>query len=148
MFLSLSLSLPGIGIDNHSVVYSACEQIRANWEDLATHLSVARPSVLAIEADGKNSADRLRKLLDEWLKRSSPEQPLPSWRGLCNALAHLDRLLSESISAQHQCGCSLCTGVIIKISFYSVFMLHACLLLLISKTRETIVSITIYFNRT
>ena len=96
----LSVSLSGIGIDNYSIVYSACEQIRAEWEDLATHLFVARPSVKAIKADGKDCADCLRKLLDEWLKRSFPEQPLPSWKGLCNALAHLDRLLSESISAQ------------------------------------------------
>ena len=109
--LSVFLSLSGIGIDNHSAVYSACEQIRAKWEDLATHLFVARPSVEAIKADAKSCADCLKKLLDEWLKRSSPEQPLPSWRGLCNALSHLDQSLSERISAQHQCGCSLCTGV-------------------------------------
>ena len=108
--LSLSLSFSRIGIDNHSIVYSACEQIRAKWEDLATHLSAPRPSVEAIRADGKDSADCLRKLLGEWLKRSAPEQPLPSWRGLCDALSHLDLSLSERISDQHQCGCCICTG--------------------------------------
>ena len=124
--LSVSLSLShGIGIDNHSIVYFACELIQAKWEDLATHLFVARPSVQAIrKEDGKDCADCLRKLLDEWLKRSSPEQPLPSWRGLCYALSHLDQSLSESISAQHQCGCSICTGVITNYKLKSFFTLN------------------------
>ena len=103
-----------IGIDNHSSVYFACENICPKWEDLAARLSVSRSSVGIIRADGKDSTDCLRKLLDEWLKRSSPEQPLPSWRVLCDALTHLDPPLSKSISAQHQCVCSLCTGVIPK----------------------------------
>ena len=104
-----------IGIDNHSSVYLACRKICPKWEDLAARLFVCRPSVEAIRADGKDSADCLRMLLDEWLKRSSSEQPLPSWKGLCNALSHLDLPLAESISAQHQCGCSFCTGVMTKI---------------------------------
>ena len=110
------------------MVYSACEKIRAEWEDLGTHLFVARPSVKAIISDGKDCADCLRKLLDEWLKGSSPKQPLPSWRGLCNALSHLDQSLAERISAEHQCGCSLCTGVITRITFLSYFIFHPLVL--------------------
>ena len=100
------------------MVYFACEEICPRWEDLAARLFVSRSSVGIIRADGRDSADCLRKLLDVWLKRSSPEQPLPSWRGLCDALSNLDQSLSERISSEHQCSCSLCTGAITKISIY------------------------------
>ena len=72
------------------------------------------------------------------LKRVALTVPLPSWRALCNALSHLDQSLSESISAQHQCECSLCTGVMTKIFFILIlFSMQVCLIL-ISKTREMI----------
>ena len=104
------MPLSPLGIYNHSSVYTACKDVSPNWEDFAALLSVPRPMVERIRQDGKDSSDCLRRMLDEWLKRSSPDQPLPSWRVLCDALSSLDLSLSERISSQHQCGCSICTG--------------------------------------
>ena len=74
------MPLSPLGIYNHSSVYMACKDVSPNWEDFAALLSVPRPMVERIRQDGKDSSDCLRRMLDEWLKRSSPDQPLPSWR--------------------------------------------------------------------
>ena len=98
-------------------MYSAIVDVCSDWEDLASRLSVYQPSVNTIKTDGKDSVDCLRKMLETWLKRSSDDQPLPSWRGLCDALAHKNLSLSQKISSQHQCGCSYCTGRNVNVLF-------------------------------
>ena len=45
-----------------------------------------------------------------WLKRDSVKQPYPTWRGLCCAIAGVDRTAAQSISKDHPCQCSYCTG--------------------------------------
>ena len=95
---------------DHDSVYSACAEIAARWEDLGLRLSIYRPSVQTIRANGRDVSDCLKRLLDEWLERNSSDQPPPSWRRLCDALSNLNRALSEKISSQHQCECSQCTG--------------------------------------
>ena len=59
-----------------------------------------------IQKDNSDSDGSLRNVLDEWLNESRHE--IPSWKAFCEALLHVDRSLSESISSQHLCGCSLC----------------------------------------
>ena len=93
------------GIVNFNDVYQWCEPVRYQWDTLATYLPVDRPAVNAIRRDGKDCNDCLQKLLDVWLKRLSPDQPLPSWCTLCEALARLDRNLSKELSSSHPCQC-------------------------------------------
>ena len=104
------MSFSTIGIHDYNVVFKTCKPFAARWELLATHLNISRESVEEIGRDGHDVADCLQKLLSVWLKRESFDQSLPSWRVLCEAIQELDRTVSERIVAEHQCGCTLCTG--------------------------------------
>ena len=99
------------GIDDHSEVFSSCQRISSKWEALGAYLHIRRSTVERIKKDcPSNSSDCVLKLLDGWLRRDSHSQPLPSWRVLCGAMEELDLDLSRVLSAQHQCGCCICTG--------------------------------------
>ena len=37
-------------------------------------------------------------MIEIWLKRETPEQPLPTWRNMCNAIASVDRSTAERIA--------------------------------------------------
>lgn len=96
-----------IDINDFNEVFKYCHSVRAEWKTLASYLGVDRPTVEAIEKDEVGKvAECLQSLISAWLKRSSPTQPQPSWRLLCNAMSHLDALLSGD---EHKCKCSLCT---------------------------------------
>ena len=45
-----------------------------------------------------------------WLKRGDDKQPYPTWRGLCRAIASIDRRAAEGIARDHPCQCSYFTG--------------------------------------
>ena len=91
-------------------MFKECRLFAARWDLLATYLNISRVTVEEIGRDEHDVADCLQKLLSVWLKRESPDQSLPSWRVLCEAIQELDRTVSERIAAEHQCGCTLCTG--------------------------------------
>ena len=38
-------------------------------------------------------------MIEAWLKRETPEQPLPTWSRLCNAIANVDLSSAERIAA-------------------------------------------------
>ena len=40
--------------------------------------------------------------------KTRPEQPLPTWRVMCNAIASVDRGSAEQIAKRHQCDCDKC----------------------------------------
>ena len=91
-------------------MFKTCKPFAARWKLLAIHLNISRESVEEIGSNDNDVADCLQKLLSVWLKRESSDQSLPSWRVLCEAIQGLDRTVSERIVAEHQCGCTLCTG--------------------------------------
>ena len=91
-------------------MFKECRPFAAHWGLLAIYLNISRISVEEIGRDEHDVADCLQKLLSVWLKRESPDQSLPSWRLLCEATLKLDRAVSERIAADHQCGCTVCTG--------------------------------------
>ena len=49
-------------------------------------------------------------MIEVWLKRERCEQPLPTWRVMCNALAEVNRGSAEKIAEKHQCHCEKYTG--------------------------------------
>ena len=48
-------------------------------------------------------------MLAVWLRRSE-EQIYPTWRGLCLAIAGVDRIAAQRIARENPCDCSYCTG--------------------------------------
>ena len=50
------------------------------------------------------------EMIAVWLKRGDDKQPFPTWRGLCCAIASVDRRAAEGIARDHPCQCSYFTG--------------------------------------
>ncbi len=91
-------------------MFEACARI-SDWEKLASYLKIGRCTVEKIRVDIKdNLTGCVMELLSVWLKIDSKDQPIPSWRILCNAIAKVDLSHSNTISSEHQCGCHSCTG--------------------------------------
>ena len=40
----------------------------------------------------------MSKIISAWLKKDTPEQPLPTWRILCDAIAKVDSTAAEKIA--------------------------------------------------
>ena len=49
-------------------------------------------------------------MIGVWLKHGDDRQPYPTWRGLCRAIASIDRKAAEVIARDHPCQCSYFTG--------------------------------------
>ena len=45
-----------------------------------------------------------------WLRHDNDKQPYPTWRGLCLAIAGIDRIAAQKITKDHSCQCRHCTG--------------------------------------
>ena len=74
-------------INDLGEVEQTCQQFSANhWEEIG--------SVLGIRSTASMS-----KMLSSWLQRKNPEQPLPTWKILCDAISTVDRTAAEKIAA-------------------------------------------------
>ena len=72
-----------------------CQQFSVNWEEIGSVLGVKKAT---IDITHDTSAASMSKMLESWLNRNNPEQPLPTWRILCNAIATVDRTAAEKIA--------------------------------------------------
>ena len=75
-----------------------CKQFSEYWEEIGSVLGI-RKATIDIIAQDTSGASMMSKILESWLNRDNPEQPLPTWRILCNAIATVDRTAAETISA-------------------------------------------------
>ena len=98
-------------MDAFNKVFIECKPVcAAQWEDIASHLDITRNTVNVIEANNIDVNKKFSKLIEVWLKRDTPEQPLPTWRVMCEAIACVNRGSAEKIAEKHQCHCEKCTG--------------------------------------
>ena len=109
MFCKHHYTLFPIGIENFNEVYPECEQFSADWEDIGCYLGITKATVSIIKEDNSGAKKRLSGLIAAWLKRDGVNQPLPTWRMLCKAIARVDRNSAEEIARKHQCHCDKCT---------------------------------------
>ena len=99
-----------IGIDDYADIVCKCESVRPYWFQLAHYLKLDLATIESIEISNREPWRCLSSVLSAWLRRTSPRQPRPSWRVLCEALSHLDRGLSETIAQEHtSCQCIQCS---------------------------------------
>ena len=89
-------------------VYTECRQFCAAWEEIACYLDISRHSVATIKANDNDVNKRFSELIAVWLKQERPEQPQPTWKVMCNAIASVDRGSAEQIAKRHQCHCDKC----------------------------------------
>ena len=93
-------------INDHGEVYIACKPVSSKWRDLGARLGVLENTLATIEADYSGVERCMSAVIDKWLRRPVGETNdgvLPSWRNLCVALSHIDRVLAEGIAVQHGC---------------------------------------------
>ena len=75
-----------------------CKQFSVNWEEIGNVLGISKPTI-DYTAHDTSAASMMSKILESWLNSDNPEQPLPTWRILCNAIATVDRTAAEKIAA-------------------------------------------------
>ena len=95
-----------------------CQQLSVNWEKIGGVLGISK-TIIDIIAHSASAAS-MSKMLSSWLNRESPDQPLPTWKILCDAIAAVDRTAAEKIAADK--GFTIThTGTIIMIIMYVLF---------------------------
>ena len=98
-----------------------CQQLSVNWEKIGGVLGISKTTIDIIAHD--TSAASMSKMLSSWLNRDSPDQPLPTWKILCNAIATVDRTAAEKIVADKGFNITL-TGTIIMILCMYYYMYY------------------------
>ena len=75
----------------------------AKWHDLGLRLGLSPQHLEVIDSDGKETDDKLKKVLLEWLKRNydTDKHGLPSWSALVNAVEPTDHALALTIKRNH-----------------------------------------------
>ncbi len=95
--------------NDHGKVYIACKPASSKWRDLGARLGVLENTLAIVEADYRvDGVERcMSAVIDKWLKRPVGEVAddgvSPTWRSLCEALSHIDRVLAEGIAVEHGC---------------------------------------------
>ena len=80
-------------------VYQTTKQFSANWEDIGCILGITKYTINIIARNNSNYVTRcMSDMIEIWLKRETPEQPLPTWSRLCNAIASVDLSTAERIA--------------------------------------------------
>ena len=81
-------------------IYQTTKQFSANWEDIGCILGITKPNIDIIARNNNNNVTRcMSDMIASWLKRETPEQPLPTWRNMCTAIASVDLTTAERIAA-------------------------------------------------
>ena len=97
-----------LGIIHYNDVVLACKLVSADWKHLGTRLGVLVHALNIIEANCNGSVEScFEAMIAKWLQRPIGEvkdDVRPTWKSLCEALAHINRPLVETIAGEHDCG--------------------------------------------
>ena len=80
----------------------------SKWRDLGARLGVLENMLAAIETD-HGSHDKERCMIEmtaRWLRRPQGEVVdglIPTWKNLCIAMFHIDRVLARRLAKEHDC---------------------------------------------
>ena len=101
-----------------------CKQFSVNWKEIGGKLGISRNTIEIIAKDNNKVKQCMSELIAQWLRRDTPEQPLPTWRILCEAIATVaDRTAADKIARDKGFNITQ-TGII--------FIIMACTLYLLS----------------
>ena len=100
IILSLLYILTDIESDFNEV-FQTTSKFSANWEDIGSRLGITKYTIDIIARNNGNDVTKcMSNMIEKWLKRETPEQPLPTWSHLCNAIASVDLSAAERIAAE------------------------------------------------
>ena len=103
-FIEIVLYCIVTGIDDFNEVNQTCEQFSAKWEKIGGRLDIRKNTIDIIARNNNKDAIKcMSELIATWLKRETLEQPLPTWKMLCTALATVDRTAAEKIAIDKGC---------------------------------------------
>ena len=91
-------------------MYQTCKEFKSKWKEIGLSLGIRTSSLDAVYVNEKNCGGCMLEMIAVWLKRDGVKQPKPTWRGLCLAIASVDRTAAERILKDHPCQCRYCTG--------------------------------------
>lgn len=123
------------GTDNFNQVSLACgPNISPHWQQLAKHLDIHLSIVTSISISKSGQTTQcFDELLSVWLRQTgSSNQPPPTWRLLCDAIANIDKPLSKKMWADHIKECSVCRKGMVNFYCYMhaySFKLYNCVLM-------------------
>ena len=102
------------GIDDFNEVDQTCEQFSAEWKKIGGQLGIKITTIDIIAANNTTSVKScMSAMLASWLKRECPEQPLPTWKILCDAIATFYMTSAMKIATDKGVNIT-CTGIIIS----------------------------------
>ena len=89
--------------DYNDVRKTVAEKYNAEWHTIASHLGISRHKIDNINSDHRLKCEEcMLAMIDVWLRRVDKKQQLPTWRGLCEALATVNRTDAEKIAEGKQ----------------------------------------------
>ena len=101
------------GVDDWNIVVIECKSLAAKWEQLSIYLGLSFEVTDNIKGSGDNY-HCWSEALKHWIKQNynTKKYELPSWRCLLKAVAKEDKLMFNSLAAQHQGIHSLCCDIL------------------------------------
>ena len=86
-------------IDDFDEVYKTSKQFSTKWIVIALGLGISKTTIFSISARTDfDSVGCMSEIISAWLKKDTPEQPLPTWKILCDAIAKVDWTAAEKIA--------------------------------------------------
>ena len=96
--------------EDYDVVFTIVkEKYSAGWHTIASHLDINKHEIGNINSDHRLKCEEcMPEMVDVQLRTVDKSQPLPTWRGLCKALATINRIDAEEIE-KGKPDCFLCS---------------------------------------
>ena len=86
-------------IKDFNEVYQTSKQFSTQWIVIALELGISKTTIDGIrERKELDSVGCMSEIISAWLKKDTSEQPPPTWKILCDAIAKVDSTAAEKIA--------------------------------------------------
>ena len=86
-------------IKDFNEVYQTSKQFSTKWIVIGFGLGISKITINGISARRDlDDVGCMSKIISAWLKKDTPEQPPPTWKILCDAIAKVDKTAAEKIA--------------------------------------------------
>lgn len=89
-------------------VFEYCKEFSGHWKMMAASLKIKYSAIQIIQTDAKDCKQAMFDVLSEWLTRMDHDQPHPTWKFLCEAIANMIGVTPAEAIAARKSECSKC----------------------------------------